>query len=104
MWPFRRRPPRGGKHLRGARGVRVPTPPVERPGSGVAAPVPVAVSALPDVGPRVELGFRDGSTATLVLNAAQAKAFNNATTLLVGAHADIKVLATSAEGQGTGRT
>jgi hypothetical protein len=103
MWPFRRRSPRGGKHLRGARVTRVPAPPVDRPRTVAVPPVP-AVPARLDAGPRVELGFRDGSTATLVLNAAQAKAFNDATALLVGPHAGIKVLASSAEGQGTGRT
>jgi len=59
MWPFRSRP--RGKHSLGAAVTAIPVPPVV-----VAAPSAPA--------PRVELGFRDGTTAALAPGSVQAKA------------------------------
>ena len=64
MWPFRRKV---GRHELGAAVTALPSlgvTPALRP----AYEVPVAA------GPRVELGFRDGSTAELVPGSAQARA------------------------------
>ena len=89
MWPFRRRPK--GRHALGAAVTAIPSasvqvpvpvqaadpapPPVESP---VAPPAeqPVAPPVAPS-GPRVELGFRDGSTAALAPWSEQAKALTD---------------------------
>jgi hypothetical protein len=62
MWPFRSRRP--GKHSYGAAVTAIP-----------AQTVPVAVAA-PEL-PRVELGFRDGTTAALAPNSVQAQALRD---------------------------
>ena len=66
MWPFRRR--KVGKHALGAAVTSIPS---ARP---VAPVVPAAPVAAPAPGPRVELGFRDGTTAALAPGSDQAKA------------------------------
>ncbi len=85
MGLFRRRPP--GRHAASAgRVAPVAVPPWEQPGWSAAVPapgespvVPVPSQAAPPAwnappGPRVELGFRDGSTAALAPDSAQARA------------------------------
>ncbi len=88
MWPFRRR--RGRHELGAVRAVPPvpampavpPVPPVLPPPipaqqpSTAAAAVPSYEEAVP-AGPRVELGFRDGSTAALAPGSAQAKALTD---------------------------
>jgi hypothetical protein len=99
MWPFRRRK-KAGKHLLGAAVTRIPSsaltdvraseavpevpvpafvPPPLPPDLPVAveAPVPVVVA-----GPRVELGFRDGTTAALAPGSDQARALSDIATVL----------------------
>ena len=72
MWPFRRR---RGKHELGAAVTSIPSLPV--------APVVPAVHArLAPPAPRVELGFRDGSTAALSPESAQAKALTEIASVL----------------------
>lgn len=80
MWPFRRKV---GKHALGAAVSSIPSGlPAARPRHDAPAPMaaePVvaaaAVVAVPvATGPRVELGFRDGSTAALLPGSPQAKA------------------------------
>jgi hypothetical protein len=92
MWPFRRRAK--GRHALGAAvtdipGMRVPAPvavPVQVEPAAVPLPVamqvPVATPVPPPAGPRVELGFRDGSTAALAPGSEQAKALTDIASLL----------------------
>jgi hypothetical protein len=96
MWPFRRRSPRGGKHLRRAAVVRspgvAPLPTVATIFSPVtpavalltSAPVPAHTPHIPAVpaGPRIQLGFRDGTTASLALDSEQARALMDLACLL----------------------
>lgn len=99
-WPFRRRP---GKHepvtavwavpvfgvtsaLRpashGAFFTR-PVEPVARSAAEVAAVVPTRSYGVPVTpGPRVELGFRDGSTAALAPGSEQARALTEVASVL----------------------
>lgn len=74
MWPFRRKP--RGMHALGAAVTAIPSyvPPAPAP---AAVPEPVL-----EVGPRVELGFRDGSTAALAPGSAQAKALTEIASIL----------------------
>ena len=65
MWPFRRKV---GKH---ALGAAVTSIPAARPVAQAAAVVE------PAPGPRVELGFRDGTTAALAPGSEQAKALTD---------------------------
>ena len=89
MWPFRRKP---GKHELGAAVTAIPShvrlslpalPLYEAP-----APQPDAAPAIPayeppaSAAPRVELGFRDGSTAALAPESAQAKALTEIASVL----------------------
>lgn len=108
MWPFRRRPK--GRHALGAAVTSIPTgrpsvpeliqravtpPPAPVVADAVVvAPEPVAVPPEPVVvaaqvlrpepvpGNRVELGFRDGSTAALAPNSEQAKALSDIASVL----------------------
>ena len=68
MWPFRRK---AGKHELGAAVTSIP--------SAVPAAVPAQV---PPSGPRVELGFRDGTTAALAPGSAQAQALTEIASVL----------------------
>ena len=81
FWPFRRRP-RGSRGSRGrhalAPGV-APTPPRAAPAAAAWSstgplPVPPVAVPAPPSGPRVQLGFRDGSSAELDPASAQARA------------------------------
>lgn len=77
MWPFRSRP--AGKHALGAAVTAIPAAPVVPP----AAPGPVPEAAPEPVqGPRVELGFRDGTTAALAPGSVQAKALSEIASVL----------------------
>ncbi len=84
MWPFRRRV---GKH---ALGAAVSLIPAARPRHDAPDPVALelvvaaaAVVAVPiAASPRVELGFRDGSTASLVPGSPQAKALEEIASVL----------------------
>jgi hypothetical protein len=96
MWPFRRRAK--GRHALGAAvtdipGMRVPAPvavPVQvepvRPPEPAPTPAPVQVPAATPMptaaGPRVELGFRDGSTAALAPGSEQARALTDIASML----------------------
>lgn len=109
MWPFRRRP--RGRHALGAAVTAIPstTPRVALPISPTTVEVPTvqvptadvptaevptaevpdtapAVGALPAAvptqGPRVELGFRDGSTAALAPGSEQARALSDIASVL----------------------
>jgi hypothetical protein len=109
MWPFRRRS-RRGKHLLGAAVTGIPSllpppPPIvpaylphaviqaspqpvaapflapELP-LAVVAPAAAAAAAPPTPAPRVELGFRDGSTASLAPGSEQAKALADLASVL----------------------
>jgi hypothetical protein len=103
MWPFRRRPK--GRHALGAavtsipsgrpsvpelieRTVTAPPPaPVVVGEPEPVAPEPVVVAAQvlrpePVPGIRVELGFRDGSTAALAPGSEQAKALTDIASVL----------------------
>lgn len=80
MGLFRRRP---GRHDLGSAVRDIPSAApvvlVHPPASAVPAPAPAGPAhATPDreppAGPRVELGFRDGSTAALAPDSAQARA------------------------------
>ena len=72
MWPFRRRA--RGRHALGAAVTAIPSAPVQ-----VAAALPPASEP---VGPRVELGFRDGTTAALAPGSEQAKALTDLASVL----------------------
>ena len=96
MWPFRRK---AGRHELGAAVTGIPSVVRTVPAPAQApAPVPPPVAAVayeppplpeyappappePD-GPRVELGFRDGSTAALAPDSAQAKALTDLASVL----------------------
>ena len=90
MWPFRRRPP--GRHALGAAVTAIPSvrpaPPVlpAEPVAPVVEPVASVVPVAPVVeqppGPRVELGFRDGSTAALAPGSEQAQALTDLASVL----------------------
>lgn len=87
MWPFRRRPQ--GKHALGAAVTAIPSArpaPAPEPAVAPLAPPPVAPLAPPAVqeptGPRVELGFRDGSTTALAPGSEQARALTDIASLL----------------------
>ena len=105
MWPFRRRPK--GRHALGAAVTSIPSappvraavpppppPPAPEAPAPEAAPEAPAPEAAPEAvapeavapqpvapaspaGPRVELGFRDGSTAALAPWSEQAKALTD---------------------------
>jgi hypothetical protein len=95
MWPFRRRQPRG-KHALGAAVTSIPSGLPPR----VAAPVAVVpeqvvtaepvVAEMPQVpvqapaprAPRVELGFRDGTSAALAPGSEQATALQEIASVL----------------------
>lgn len=87
MWPFRRRT-KAGKHQLGAAVTAipslpraVPTPPVyAAPPAPPPAPVPPPEPVV--AGPRVELGFRDGSTAALAPGSDQARALTEIAAVL----------------------
>jgi hypothetical protein len=93
-WPFRRRS--RGKHDLGTAVTGIPSlvrvVPVPEAPSPVAAPVAVPVEApapvapsvvpAPPPGPRVELGFRDGTTAALAPGSEQAKALTHLASVL----------------------
>ncbi|MCW2671735.1 MAG: hypothetical protein JWP14_324 [Frankiales bacterium] len=79
MWPFRRR--KVGRHALGAAvtaipAARVPDPVVPAVAALEGFPVSPGVVEEPRA-PRVELGFRDGSTAALAPGSEQAKALND---------------------------
>ena len=82
MWPFRRRV---GKHALGAAVSAIPSlVRVVEPSpvyTLLPVPPPVAAPTAP-AGPRVELGFRDGSTASLVPGSPQAKALEEIASVL----------------------
>jgi hypothetical protein len=88
MWPFRSR--RVGRHEVGAAAPSVSAAPPVRPASygafaGPRSAVPMA-PLVPESRqpwePRVELGFRDGTTATLAPGSAQARALTEIATAL----------------------
>ena len=92
MWPFRRK---AGRHQLGAAVTAIPSavapahPSASPPGAipreppaSVPAQAPAEVAAEVAAGPRVELGFRDGSTAALAPGSAQAKALTEIASLL----------------------
>lgn len=97
MWPFRRK---AGRHQLGAAvtaipqlpltpalpGYDAPPAPPEPVPEPVAEPVaePVVAAYEPAVAaePRVELGFRDGSTAALAPGSAQARALTEIASVL----------------------
>jgi hypothetical protein len=78
VWPFR--PRKVGRHALGAAVTAIPAARVADPvfESPPAAPPAVAESAAP----RIELGFRDGSTAALAPGSEQAKALNDIASVL----------------------
>jgi hypothetical protein len=94
MWPFRRKPK--GRHALGAAVTSIPSvvqpvapavpayvpPPL--PPEPVVPVVPVVPQPEPPAAPepRVELGFRDGSTAALAPGSAQAKALTEIASIL----------------------
>ncbi|MDP9182265.1 MAG: hypothetical protein M3P04_05760 [Actinomycetota bacterium] len=71
MWPFRRRRP--GRHALGSAVRDIPH----------ASPTVLVHPPMPVDGPRVELGFRDGSTAALAPDSAQARALTALADVLV---------------------
>jgi hypothetical protein len=80
MWPFRRR--KVGKHALGAAVTAIPSAPrpvLPAPAAEVSAQ---AAAADPAPAPRVELGFRDGSTAALAPGSEQAKALTDLASVL----------------------
>jgi hypothetical protein len=77
MWPFRRRPK--GRHALGAAVTAIPSLVRTVP---AAEPVAHAPAEPPPTPARVELGFRDGSTAALAPDSEQAKALTDLATLL----------------------
>ena len=92
MWPFRRK---AGKHELGAAVTAIPSAPRVVPPPAYAAPVappvvPPVAQAAPQVAPapevpaqpRIELGFRDGSTAALAPGSEQAKALTEIASVL----------------------
>lgn len=84
MWPFRRRS-RTGRHQLGAAVTAIPalprpTDPVLSP--YVDPPAPVVPAQAPSTVPRVELGFRDGSTASLAPGSEQARALSDLASML----------------------
>lgn len=88
MWPFRSR--RVGRHEVGAAvpsaAVVLPVQPVPSyRGFSLPVPAPAAqavAEATPAPLPRVELGFRDGTTAALAPGSAQARALTEIATAL----------------------
>ena len=101
MWPFRRKPK--GKHALGAAVTAIPglpavvppTPVAQTPAAHVPAyapppvqpttnaPILAAAPQPPELQEhRVELGFRDGSTAALAPGSAQAKALTEIASIL----------------------
>lgn len=83
MWPFRRRrrPAELGAAVTGIPrmpSVKVVPAPYEAPAPVSAVPVEAPVAPAP----RVELGFRDGSTAALAPESAQAKALTEIASVL----------------------
>jgi hypothetical protein len=82
MWPFRRR--RVGKHALGAAVTAIPraVPVVPAAPAPPPPPPPPAPVVEEPRGPRVELGFRDGSTAALAPESAQAKALTEIASVL----------------------
>ncbi len=86
MWPFRRKV---GKHALGAAVTSIPSaPPATRPRyddpapvAAIPLPTPAVALTAPTV-PRVELGFRDGSTAALLPGSPQAKALEDIAAVL----------------------
>lgn len=87
MWPFRRRAK--GRHQLGAAVTSIPslvrTVPapvyVEPVAPAYVEPAPLEVVAEPPV-QRIELGFRDGSTAALAPGSDQAKALSDIASVL----------------------
>jgi len=89
VWPFRRRP--RGRHALGAAVTAIPSArpapvaSIVEPAAPVVPVVPVAPVA-PVVqeppGPRIELGFRDGSTAALAPGSEQAQALTDIASVL----------------------
>jgi hypothetical protein len=89
VWPFRRRA--RGRHALGAAVTAIPSlpaqvPPAPRPVVAARAPEPTP-EAIPEpvaepTVPRVELGFRDGSSAALAPWSEQAKALTDIASLL----------------------
>ena len=79
VWPFRRRP--SGRHALGAAVTAIPSAP---PAPAPVAPAPVLPAQPEPVvqGPRVELGFRDGTTAALAPGSAQAQALTDLAAVL----------------------
>ena len=99
MWPFRRQPK--GRHALGAAVTSIPSavqpvapalpayvpPPLPpEPVVPTELPLPAELSLpaepQPAPAPRVELGFRDGSTAALAPGSAQAKALTEIASIL----------------------
>jgi hypothetical protein len=80
MWPFRRRS-KAGRHELGAAVTAIPSlrPPSYEPpeANPVISPEPSAAE-----GPRIELGFRDGSTAALAPGSEQARALTEIASVL----------------------
>ena len=77
---------RRGRHELGAAVLGLPAaaPQVASPAPPqLAAPAPVPVAAPAPPAPRVELGFRDGSTAALAPDSPQARALRAVADLLV---------------------
>ncbi|MCU1624038.1 MAG: hypothetical protein JWL79_2883 [Frankiales bacterium] len=81
MWPFRRR--RVGKHALGAAVTAIPRVVPAVPAAVVPPPPPPPAQVVEEPPrPRVELGFRDGSTAALAPESAQAKALTDIASVL----------------------
>jgi hypothetical protein len=68
MWPFRRKP--RGRHALGAAVRAIPSGP------------PASAPAVLPPAPRVELGFRDGTSAALAPGSPQAKALTEIAAIL----------------------
>lgn len=86
VWPFRRRP--SGRHALGAAVTAIPSAPaVVHAAAPVVQAAPPVVPPQPEPpvvvqGPRVELGFRDGTTAALAPGSAQAQALTDLAAVL----------------------
>lgn len=80
MWPFRRRP--RGRHALGAAVTAIPRVVPVVPTAVPPPPPPPAQVVEEPPRPRVELGFRDGSTAALAPESAQAKALTDIASVL----------------------
>jgi hypothetical protein len=78
VWPFRAR--KVGRHALGAAVTAIPAARVADP---VFQSLPATQPAVEESGaPRIELGFRDGSTAALAPGSEQAKALNDIASVL----------------------